>query len=311
VVNHWTRGAWHYAHVPPPFVAYLRVYEPLQAFASQPRARLERALADGPLPVAQAGAREREVWLRTQLATPPRMLPGDRPDGTSTDGPLHVLSLDPAEVPDADPAAGPLVCPLDLRTRAAAALVGFLATAPPSLLRIALPAGPRAATDAMRSRAQTVTSELGSSAVHVVSSTWTVPLPWFALVDPDTRRVDATPRPDPRRRVCYRATIRDATARATHAHGVVQRTLGDSGPSRVLFDTARWLGHFHPASVVELDYGGLVQLMDDESLRADTSARDVHAAIDALERGEAELVAEHYARLRDFWTEFAAYERLG
>lgn len=297
--------------MPPPFVAYLRVYEPLQAFGRQPRARLQRALADGALPVAEVGMREREVWLGTQVATPPRMLPGDRADGTAGEGPLYVLSLDPAEVPGADTSFGVLVCPLDLRTRAAAALVGFLATASPSLVRVALPTGPRAATDAVRSKAQTVTSELGSSAVHVVSSTWTVPLPWFTLVEPAARVVDLAPRPDLRRRVCYRATIRDARARAARAHAVVRRSLGDSGPGRVLADTARWLGHFHPESAVELDYGGLVQLMDNESVHADTSVQDVHAAIDGLEQGAAEQVAEHYARLRDFWMEFAAHERFG
>lgn len=300
--------------VPPPFVAYLRVYEPLQAFGSTPRTRLERALAAGALPPTEAGRHEREVWLRTQLSTPPRMLPGDRPDGTdgtSADGPLHVLSLDPAQVPGADASMGILVCPLDLRTRAAAALVGFLATASPSLVRVALPTGPRAATDVMRSRAQTVTSELGSSAVHVVSSTWTVPLPWFTLVDPAARRMDALPRPDPRRRVYYHATLRDAAARAARAHAVVQRTIGDSGPGRVLGDTARWLKHFHPASAIELDYGGLVQLMDDESLPADTSAQDVHAAVDAMERGDAQEVAIRYERLRDFWARFAVFERFG
>jgi len=297
--------------VPPPFVAYLRVYEPLRAFGPRPRARLERALATGALPATEAGTREREVWLRTQIATPPRMLPGDRADGTGADGPLHVLSLDAAEVPGAEPSTGTLVCPLDLRTRAAAALVGFLATASPSLVRVALPVGLRAATDAMRSRAQTVTSELGSSAVHVVSSTWTVPLPWFALVDPEARRLDAVPRPDRKRRVYYRATIGDATARATRAHAIVQRTIGDSGPGRVLGDTARWLGHFHPESAVELDYGGLVQLMDDESLLTDTSAKDVHAAVDAMEGGDAEEVGVRYERLRDFWTRFAVFERFG
>jgi hypothetical protein len=297
--------------VPPPFVAYLRVYEPLRAFEPKPRTRLERALADGALPVSEAGMREREVWLRTQLSTPPRMLPGDRADGTSAEGPLHVLSLDPAEVPGAEASVGTLVCPLDLRTRAAAALVGFLATASPSLVRVALPTGPRAATDAMRSRAQTVTSELGSSAVHVVSSTWTVPLPWFTLVDPAARRVDAVPRPDRRRRVYYRTTLRDAVARATRAHAVVQRTIGDSGPGRVLADTGRWLKHFHPESAVELDYGGLVQLMDDESLPTDTSAEDVHGAVDAMERGDAQEVAIRYERLRDFWTRFAVFERFG
>ncbi|HEY3258991.1 MAG TPA: hypothetical protein VGJ95_01765 [Pseudonocardiaceae bacterium] len=297
--------------VPPPFVAYLRVYEPLRAFGPQPRARLERALAAGALPPTEAGPREREVWLRTQVATPPRMLPGDRADGTAGDGPLLVLSLDPAEVPGADRSGGVLVCPLDVRTRAAAALVGFLATASPWLVRVALPVGPRAATDAMRTRAQTVTSELGSSAVHVVSSTWTVPLPWFALVDPATRRLDPLPRPDQKRRVCYRTTIGDAVSRASRAHTVVQRAIGDSGPGRVLADTARWLGHFHAGSAVELDYGGLVQLMDDESLQGDTSAPDVHAAVDAMESGDADELAARYERLRDFWTRFAVCERFG
>ncbi|HEY0636605.1 MAG TPA: hypothetical protein VGD67_03075 [Pseudonocardiaceae bacterium] len=297
--------------MPPPFVAYLRVYEPLQAFEPEPRARLERALANGPLPVSEVGDHERRVWLRTQLAAPPRMLPGDRADGTAGRGPLHVLALDPAEVPGADTSVGTLVCPLDLRTRAAAALVGFLATASPVLVRVALPGGPRGAADAMRSRAETVTNELGSSAVHIVSSTWTVPLPWFSLVDPPARRFDQHPRPNPLRRVSWRATIKDARTRVTRAHNVVQRTLGDGNPAQVLGDTARWLSHFDPASAVELDYGGLVQLMDDDALHADTSAHDVHAAVDALEDGSPELVAVHYERLRDFWSEFAGYERFG
>lgn len=297
--------------VPAPFVAYLRVYEPLRAFEPEPRSRLERALAAGALPAVEAGAREREVWLRTQVASPPRMLPGDRADGAAGRGPLLVLSLDPAEVPGVDPQVGTLVCPLDLRSRSAAALVVFLRTAPPALVRGALPAGPRGAAAAMRSRAENVTSELGSSAVHVVSATWTVPLPWFALVDPAARRMDLLARPDPRRRVYWRATVHDARTRATRAHNVVQRTLGDGEPAQMLADTARWLAHFDPGSVVELDYGGLVQLMDDEALHADTSARDVHAAVDALESGAAEHVAVHYERLRDFWMEFAAYERFG
>jgi hypothetical protein len=297
--------------VPPPFVAYLRVYEPLRAFEPEPRTRLERAMAEGALSAADAGAREREVWLRTQVGARAGLLPGDRADGTAGRGPLHVLRLDPADVPGADPELGPLVCPLDLRSRSAAALVVFLATASPVLVRAALPGGPRGAAAAMRSRAESVTSELGSSAAHVISATWTVPLPWFALVDPSTRYMDLTARPDPRRRVCWRATIREARTRATRAHNVVQRTLGDSEPAQVLADAARWLAHFDPGSAVELDYGGLVQLMDDDALGADTSAADVHAAVDALESGATELVAVHYERLRDFWTEFATYERFG
>ena len=69
--------------------------------------------------------------------------------------------------------------------------------------------------------------------------------------------------------------------------------------------------HFHPHSAVELDYGGLVQLMDDETLLADTSAEDVNDIVDALEASDAEEVAKRYERLRDFWGEVAAHERDG
>lgn len=297
--------------VPPPFVCYLRVYEPLAAFEQDARVRLLDAIAAGPLSIGEVGDREREVWLRAQLAAPPRMLPGDPADGDGpSTGPLDVLTLDPAEVAGlANDAEGPLVCPLDLRTRSAAALVGFLATASPPLVRVALPAGPRAAAEVVRSRAETVVGELGSNAVHVVSSTWTVPLPWFALVRQDERELVDVPRPDPARRVSWRVPLDGARRRASRAHKIVKSTLGDIGPTRVLADTNRWFGHFHPDSVVELDYGGLVQLMDDDLLRDDSSAADVCGIIDALEQASTIRVAEHYQRLRDFWSELAAFER--
>lgn len=293
-----------------PFVCYLRVYEPLAAFEPVRRTRIEAALRAGSLSPERAGERERELWLRAQLAIPPRLLPAERPDGTAApDLPMDVLHLDCAEVPsgpDAPVANGPLVCPLDLRPRAAAALVGFLATAPPTLRRAALPLD----AEAVRGRAEAVVAELGGRAVHVVSSTWTVPLPWFALVDPEARRLDLVPRPDPARRVCWRAAMADARRRVARAHAVLGRAVGEDGPARVLRDTGRWLQHFDPHAAVELDYGGLVQLMDDDTLVGDTSAADVQAAVDGLESGDAEQVGLHYERLRDFWGELAAFERM-
>lgn len=302
---------WDHAQVPPPFVCYLRVYEPLAAFEQDARLQLLEAIDAGPLSISEVGGRERELWLRAQLAAPPRMLPGDPLGADDPAGePLDVLTIDAADVDDWPvDSQGPLVCPLDLRTRAAAALVGFLATASPPLVRVALPAGPQAAADAMRSRAETVVGELGSSAVHVVSSTWTVPLPWFALVRQDERRMVDVPRPDPARRVSWRIPLHEARSRAAEAHRIVFGALGDVGPTRVLADTDRWLSHFHADSVVELDYGGLVQLMDDESMRSDESAADVKAVLDALDNGRTVEVAEHYQRLRDFWSELAAFER--
>jgi hypothetical protein len=295
--------------VPRPFVAYLRVYEPLSSFDTTLANVLREALETGHLDYAAAGERERMLWLRSQLASPPMLLPAELPGGRPAPSSLRdVLVLDPAEVPTDDGATvgpGPLICPLDLRARSAAALVGFLASASPTLRSAAL----SESLDTVREKATAVLSDLPSGAVHVVSTTWTVPLPWFALVDPDHRHVVMATQNDPRRQVCWRIAMRDARRRIARAHALAERTFGDAGPTKVLQDTGRWLGHFHESSAVELDYGGLVQLLDDEELMEDSSAEDVNAIIEALEAQNVEEVATRFERLRDFWGELAMRER--
>ncbi|MCC8248971.1 hypothetical protein [Saccharothrix luteola] len=293
--------------MPQPFVAYLRVYEPLSALDAPLADQVRKALEDGVLSRADVGARERELWLRSQLARPRRLLPGERSDGSvAPDAPFDVMTISPAEVPG-EVGPGPLVCPLDLRARSAAALVGFLATATGPLREEAVAVEP----EEIRSRASAVMAELTAGAVHVISTTWTVPLPWFALVEPEARRVVLAPKGDPERQVSWRVSMADARARVARAHRVVSSSLGEAGPAKVLADTGRWLDHFAPDSAVELDYGGLVQLIDDEDLLEDSSATDVNAIVDALESGDAEEVALRYERLREFWGELARRERHG
>ncbi|WP_447004729.1 hypothetical protein ACRAKI_34965 [Saccharothrix isguenensis] len=293
--------------MPRPFVAYLRVYEPLSALDAPLADQVRKALEDGALSRADVGERERELWLRSQLARPRRLLPGERSDGrVPPDAPFDVMTISPAEVPG-EVGPGPLVCPLDLRARSAAALVGFLATSTGPLQDEAVAVEP----DEIRARASSVMAELTGGAVHVISTTWTVPLPWFALVEPAARRVVLAPKDDPERQVSWRVSLADALERVARAHGVVSRSLGEGGPAKVLADTKRWLDHFAPGSAVELDYGGLVQLIDDKDLLEDSSATDVNAIVDALEAGDAEEVALRYERLREFWGELASRERHG
>jgi hypothetical protein len=294
--------------VPRPFVAYLRVYEPLSSFAGDAAKPLREALETGHLDHASVGERERDMWLRSQLSVPPTLLPGELANGApSPRAQRDLLVLDPAEVPidQATVGPGPLVCPLDVRARSAAALVGFLTSSHPALRTVAL----AASVDAVREKAAKVLSDLPGGAVHVVSTTWTVPLPWFTLVDPGHRHLVLAPREDPRRHVCWRVAMADARRRVAKAHSLAERVLGDQGPTKVLEDTGRWLEHFHPHSAVELDYGGLVQLLDDEELTGDTSAADVNAIVAALEREDVEEIAARFERLRDFWGDLAVRER--
>ncbi|PFG92878.1 hypothetical protein A8924_0101 [Saccharopolyspora erythraea NRRL 2338] len=292
--------------VPEPFVAYLRVYEPLSSFDSPLREALASAVRNGPVEPFEAGVREQDMWLRSQVAAPPRLLPGESPDGQALEA-REVMVLEPHDVPTGPAATvgpGPLVCPMDLRGRSAAALVGFLGEAeiPLRSAVLSLP------VEKARVRASAVVGELAGKAVHVLSSTWTVPLPWFVLVDPTERRLVASS-DGTRKRVSWRAPMADARRRVARAHSVARESLGEEGPTKILRETGRWLERFHPHSAVELDYGGLVQMMSDSDLMADTSAEDVHAIVDAMESGDAGEVGERYEALRDFWSEFAAHER--
>ena len=295
--------------MPRPFVAYLRVYEPLSSLEGAFRSQVEHALRNGGgLTRSQAADRERELWLRTQLSAPARLLPGDNAEGEGALRRLDVITLPVAEAPgrdavDAD--ESPLVCPLDLRPRAAAGVMGFLANSVGPLVDEALPMP----VEVVKARASVALSNLPRRAAHVVSSTWTVPLPWFALVDPGARKVVLKERGDAERSVHWLVSMTDARRRAEEAHAVVTATLGEEGPARILRDTSRWLAHFDVNSVVELDYGGLVQLLEDSELTEDTSAEDVQVALSALETGNAELAAERYAKLREFWSDLASREQ--
>ncbi|MBM7770713.1 hypothetical protein JOD54_000917 [Actinokineospora baliensis] len=290
-----------------PFVAYLRVYEPLSAFDETLADLLLARITLERLTREQVATREREVWLKSQLIG--AALPGELSDGRPSPSAVRdVLVIDPAEVPTGESPCGlgPLVCPLDLRARSAAAMVGFLATAGPALRDAVL----TTSADQVRQKATRVLADLPGGAVHVVSTTWTVPLPWFTLFDPAHRHVILAPRSDPRRQLYWRSSHGDAMRRVERAHDLAAQTFGEGGPTKVLADTARWLANFDEGSAVELDYGGLVQLLDDEEMVGDTSAEDVHAILEAIEGADPGAVGERFERLREFWAGLAQRERL-
>ncbi len=297
--------------MPRPFAAYLRVYEPVVALGDPPDERLLEAVEAARLDRSAAGQREHALWLKSQHVG--RLLPAELADGRAAPSLItDVLVLDPEDVPEGehgDAGPGPLVCPLEMRARSAAALVTFLGDAHPALKNAVLDAGGIPA-DAIRARATATIGDLTASASHTLTTTWTVPLPWFVLFDPGMRRVKlGKGRYDPEREVSWRVPISDARHRAREVGDLLEATFGDSGPGRVLLETRRWLDNFDAGSAVELDYGGLVQLFADSILQADTTAEEVHDILDALRTGNVDELAELFADLRDFWGDLASRER--
>ncbi|MGH3322008.1 MAG: hypothetical protein ACRDN9_17905, partial [Streptosporangiaceae bacterium] len=92
------------------------------------------------------------------------------------------------------------------------------------------------------------------------------------------------------------------------ALAVSRRGAGAGATLASVEELGRWLEEFHPHSLVELDYGGLVHLLDDDRLRADQSVADVAATLTALETGHPQLAGVLYERLLARWRGVQALE---
>jgi hypothetical protein len=161
--------------------------------------------------------------------------------------------------------------------------------------------------------------------LHILASVWTVPLAWFvpfaaaerwlalgsggdgtsvaATASATRALVYTTPMSRARRRVARGlATLRGPAASYADTEWEPLRAEAE------LSEVGRWLEEFHPYSLVELDYGGLVYLLSDDALCGDQSAAELSAAVDGAAKGECELAVAMYKRAHSRWRAFAEFE---
>ncbi len=316
--------ACHDANVRP-YAAYLRVYEPLSAFSdAEGRYWAEYAAsAVRPRRTAALDAEQAEALSRL-IATPPIAAP------RRESGHAYVRWADGVTY----------ICPWQTRLRSWLELARLRSTARP-LLATAFAAGQ--ADEALRDFASWQ-GQASSLRVFIQSCTWAVPPGWFVPFAPEERwlvlggaseadgRGPATAAAT--RTLIYATAMSQARRRIARALNALRRTSGDAltsppgapggggdagesggrdglGPWQATVEIAqigRWLEEFHPHSVVELDYGGLVHLLDDDSLRADQSVAEVSAAISASREGQQDLASVLYQRLRSRWRALESLE---
>ncbi|MBX6355921.1 MAG: hypothetical protein IRZ05_08705, partial [Micromonosporaceae bacterium] len=201
-----------------------------------------------------------------------------------------------------------LVCPWNLRVRVAEAALSARDGVPSVLADAFVPpvlAGQaRAVVDDWRSGARVL--ERGVPRLHEQIATWGVPLRWFVFVDLDERELSLQPE---RRMLRYRTEISKARRRAHRGVSVLRKSVGDVPITAAAEEGARWLEEFHPRSVVELDYGGLVDLLPDETLREDDSPGLVAAGLAGLARGDTDAATEAYEKLVSRWRAIQLLER--
>ncbi len=261
-----------------PYASYLRVYEPLAAFPEPERGHWSRYAERSDRPSYQDELRRS---LADLLPTPPV--------------PVPVHESGDAFVVEAD---GVLcVCPWRTRLRGWQALRELGGELPPPVLDAVLPPVVRrqAAQDHERWLARNPDAR-----PWIRSATWHVPLTWFVLVSDEERTYEkGSPEAAPLLR--YRTPMVQARRRVARGLRALRDAVDESPLIDGLVDVGRWLEEFHPRSLVELDYGGLVHVLPAEQLDGDHSAADVAEGIEALRGGDATAAGEAYGRLVARW----------
>ena len=263
--------------------AYLRVFQPLDAFEPDEQKHWERHIADGmgAMP-ARPAYRDRETSPGLGLLAPAGE---ERADIRVVGGVTYVS-------------------PWRLRMRVLAAILAFREARTMDLWDRVVPKqeAKKAARELRRIRRH---SPRAVSFIH--ESPWHVPIRWFVLFRDQERRLDHDA--DGLLRLRYRTTIRKAMRRAENAVPILRRS--ELGPiSELILDLHQWMAQFDPRSMMELDYGGLARVLSWDELDDDRSARDVQDALDLLHKLEFPRSAEVYQGVLERWAEVRQLESM-
>jgi hypothetical protein len=280
------------------YAAYLRIYEPVSAFHEPDRSRWVAYANSATRPRRRDSLAVEHAEALRRAITTPRVTAPER-------------ESEHAYVRRADGIT--YVCPWQTRLRCLLAYGQM-----------------RSESDDPALAALAWLGEAGPARLHILASIWSVPLTWFVPFVPAERwlslgegrgraagpatasairaLVYTTPMARARRRVARGlAALRHLPAGSGDA--VLEPVLEPARAAGDLAEVGRWLKDFHPYSLVELDYGGLVHLVSDDALCGDQSVAEIRAAIDGAARGECELAVAMYMRARNRWRAFAEFEQ--
>ncbi|MFG2682922.1 hypothetical protein [Streptomyces sp. NPDC048392] len=264
-----------------PYAAYLRVYEPLAAFPDEERAHWTRYARRQDRPSCQDELRRS---LADLLPVPPVAVP------------VHE-SAD-AFVTEVDGVV--CVCPWRTRLRGWQALGDLAEDFPEPVLDALIPPVVRRQS---RQDYERWLERNPDARPWIRTATWQVPINWFVLVSDEEREYDeggggeGTAAPVLR----YRTPMVQARRRVARGLRTLREAVDEGPLIDGLVDVGRWLEEFHPRSLVELDYGGLVHALPAGELAADHSAADVAEGIEALRHGDGAAAGAAYGRLVERW----------
>jgi hypothetical protein len=263
--------------------AYLRIFQPLEAFSADERAHWERYIvAGGPLRIPTPVYRQRMAVGRLGLLAP---TDENDADVRLSEGAYYI-------------------CPWRTRIRVLASLLSLRETSVPEMADALVPEAD--ARKAARELARLKRRD-PSAVPFILQSAWHIPIRWFLLFKDSERRLIELD--DGRFSLKYETTVGKARRRVDWALVAVRKA--ELEPLlELLEELQRWLASFDRRSILELDYASLSRLFTWDELDDDHSASEALEAIEALEGGELSRSADVYQQVAGRWAEIRAHESL-
>ena len=267
---------------PTPYVASLRVYEPIDAFEPAEQLRWQA------IPItASTGYDEQIRALRRLISSEPPALTADG---------AHILEFEGKRY----------VAPWSTAARSWAALETFKDSMPPNVARFFVPSN---VEEAILINSENVEDQVP----HILTETWLIPPRWFSLFEP-TERIRGHNQDGAF--TVLRTSISNAKKRCMFTHQSVVGAFGNGPIEEEIADLLEWLNMFHSQSLLELDYGGLANYVEQvlkedglEGLEGDTSVEDIQLSLNGLATGDGAQAGLGYERLVTRWRRVSALEQ--
>ncbi|MQB01551.1 MAG: hypothetical protein GEU78_14885 [Actinobacteria bacterium] len=262
--------------------SFLRVYQPVETFAPEDT---ERWLAEGvpEQPESQVG----RAWLVSGR------LPGATDGFSAADGAFLRRLEDKL-----------FLCPWRTRLRMLVGLLAFRGTLPEEVADAFV-------DDDVARRAARELADISDNhpevRSHILHANWHVPLRWFAAFDP-TERILTEDRDG--LRVRYETTLFKARERLERAVDILDLSWLDDSVALALRELMEWVCDFPAEGLLELDYGSVAAMFENDELVDDVSAEEVWSCLDALQVGDAERAGRLFEDLSDKWATARAHEAM-
>lgn len=157
---------------------------------------------------------------------------------------------------------------------------------------------PKATAERAVRELERIYSRFPEARSHILTSSFYVPLRWFAAFDPDDR---ALIEEEAGLTIRYRTEVGEALGRLHRVAAVLEEVGFDESIVGQVTDVVRWMEAFPAEAIVELDYAGVASLFSEAELALDESAAEIAASIDALDDGDYEQAGELYAAAATRW----------